>query len=221
SHPDVVVITARHDETVAADRAELLVTVQGSSLVTGRAALKKAKEVSALVEELERVGVTLENIRLDSVEAAVSSGLLGRSSAGPYGLRIRCADLERRPEILGAVTAARNVHLEQLIWRYPRSAEQQARWLTAAVAWANTLGTAAAAALGTRVVGIHRLTHTVREDGEEREGRGSLVVAQARLRAPSEPVELGFDLGNERRIGTVVTVEYRVEGFSPPPSAGS
>ena len=51
SPPDVVVITARHEESVAAERAELLVTVQGSSLVTGRAALKKAKEVSALVEK--------------------------------------------------------------------------------------------------------------------------------------------------------------------------
>jgi hypothetical protein len=43
SPPDVVVITARHEESVAADRVELLVAVQGSSLVTGRAALKKAK----------------------------------------------------------------------------------------------------------------------------------------------------------------------------------
>jgi hypothetical protein len=214
SPPDVVVITARHEETVAADRVELLVTVQGSSLVTGRAALKKAKEVSALVEELERIGVSLENIRLDSVAAAVSSGLLGSSSSATYRLRIHSTDLERLPEILGAVTAARNVELEQLLWRYPRSAEQQARWLAAAIGWANTLGVAAAAALGTRLVGIHRLTQTVREEVEEKR-RGGPVVAYARLRAPSEPVELGFDLGNERRMSMVVTVEYRIEGFAP------
>jgi len=132
--PDVVVITARHEESVAAERAELLVTVQGSSLVTGRAALKKAKEVSALVDELERCGVNPQDIHLDAVQAGVSSGLLGSSSSATYCLRIVCGDLERLPEALGAVTGARNSHLDQIVWRYPRSAEQQSRWLTAAIA---------------------------------------------------------------------------------------
>jgi uncharacterized protein YggE len=215
SPPDVLVITARHEESVAADRAELLVTVQGSSLVTGRAALKKAKEVSALVEELERCGVTPQEIHLDSVQAAVSSGLLGSSSSATYRLRIRCTDLEKLPEILGAVTGARNAHLDQVVWRHPRSAGQQARWLTAAIAWANTKATAAAAALGTRVVGIHRLAERPRED-EDRVGRLASGLQVARARAPSEPVELGFDLGNEKRMGVEVTIEYRVEGFDPP-----
>lgn len=218
--PDVVVITARHEESVAADRADLLVTVQGSSLVTGRAALKKAKEVSALVEELERCGVGLEDVHLDSVQAAVSSGLLGSSSSATYRLRIRCSDLERLGAILGAVTTARNTHLDQVVWRYPRSAEQQARWLRAAIAWANTLATSAAGALGTRLVGIHRLTQTVRED-EDRTVRLGGAVVMARSRAPSEAVELGFELGNEKRMSMAVTIEYRIEGFAPPSSPPS
>jgi uncharacterized protein YggE len=212
SPPDVVVITARHEEIVAADRAELVVTVQGSSLVTGRAALKKAKEIRALVEELERCGVNPQEIHLDAVQATVSSGFLASSSSATYRLRISCPDLEKLPEILGAVTAAKNSRLDQVVWRYPRPAEQQARWLTAAIAWANTKAIAAAAALGTRVVGIHRLTEQSRE-GEEHLVR--LGGAAARLRAPSEAVELGFDLGNEKRMGVEVTIEYRVEGFTP------
>ena len=215
SAPDVVVITARHEETVAADRADLLATVQGSSLVTGRAAMKKAKEVSALVEELERCGVTAQEIHLDSVQAEVSSGFLGSSSSATYRLRIRCGDLEKLPEILGAVTAALNASLDQVVWRYPRSAEQQARWLTAAIAWANTKATAAAAALGTRVVGIHRLTERPRDE-ENRTARLGQGLQVSRARAPSEAVELGFDLGNEKRMGVEVTIEYRVEGFDPP-----
>jgi len=59
------------------------------------------------------------------------------------------------------------------VWRYPRSAEQQARWLAAAIAWANTKATAAAAALGTRVLGIHRLTEHLEPD---RIGRSPLRV---------------------------------------------
>jgi len=124
-------MTAQHEETVAAARAELLVTVRGSSLLTGRAALKKAKE---------------------------------------------------------------------------------AQWLAAAIAWANTQATSAAAALGTRVVGIHRLVEDAREDADRVMGRS---------RAPSDAVELGFDLGNEKPVGVEVTIQHRVEGFSPPPSAGS
>ena len=42
-----------------------------------------------------------------------------------------------------------------------------------------------------------------------------------RSRAPSEAVELGFDLGNEKRMGVEVTIQYRVEGFSPPSPPGS
>jgi uncharacterized protein YggE len=215
--PDVIVITARHEEDVAADRADVLVTVQGSSLVTGRAALKKAKEVSALVEELERRGVPLEEIHLEAVHAEVSSGLLGSSSSARYRLRIRCTDLERLPEVLGAITGARNARLEQLVWRYPESAEQQARWLAAAIAWANTKALSAATALGTRLVGIHRMT----EDGLEEEGRfvrmgGAPGMARARA---AESVDLGFELGNQKRMGVVVTVEYRVEGFTAPASA--
>jgi hypothetical protein len=87
--PDVLVITARHEESVAADRAELLVTVHGSSLVTGRAALKKAKEVSALVEELERCGVGSQEIHLVSVQAA--DGRRGQHPVPGGGLRpARC-----------------------------------------------------------------------------------------------------------------------------------
>jgi hypothetical protein len=53
-----VVIKVRHEEDLVAERAELLVTVTGSSLVTGGSALRKAKEVSDLVASLLLVGRT-------------------------------------------------------------------------------------------------------------------------------------------------------------------
>ena len=211
--PDVLVISARHEEDVAAEHADVLVSVQGSSLVTGRAALKKAKEVSALVEELERCGLSLEKIRLEGVRAEVSSGLLGSSSSAKYRLRIRCDELERLPAILGAVTGARDTRLEQLDWRYPESAAQQARWLAAAIADANTKAAAVAAALGTKIVGVHRLTeHRLDERHTLTLGAGAAPMSRGR----STPIDLGFELGNERRMGVEVTVQYRVEGLSPP-----
>jgi len=221
SRPDVLVISTRHEEDVAADHAYLLVTVEGSSLVTGRAALKKAKEVSALVEELERSGVSLEKIRLEGVRAEVSSGLLGSSSSAKYRLRIRCDDLERLPAILGAVTGAKNARLEQVLWRYPDSVEQQARWLAGAIARANAKAAAAAGALGTRVVGVHRLTEELLDEGAPIPTLGRHSMAMGAPRGRSTPVELGFELGNEKRMGVEVTIQYRVEGFSPPAARGS
>ena len=200
--PDVISINARYEEVVSADHADLLVTVEGSSLVTGRAALKKAKEVSALVEELERCGVRLEEIHLEGVQAEVSSGLLGSSSSAKYRLRIRCGDLERLPAVLGAVTAARNARLDQVLWKYPESIEQEARWLARAIALANTKATAAADALGTRVVGVHGLLERPL-DGSPRLGHiGSAGMPRARAAS----VELGFELGNEKRMGVEVSI---------------
>jgi uncharacterized protein YggE len=215
--PDVIVISARHEEDLAADRAELLVAVQGSSLVTGRAALRKAKEVAKLVEELEQCGVTQDEIGLEDIRAEVSSGILGKSSSATYRLRIRCGKLEMLPEILGAITSAKNARLEDVVWRYPDSAVQQAKWLESCIAWANTKAEAAAAAMGARLVGVHRLSeHGLDEPDNElpaglRDGRPMM----SRARAGGAPLE-GLELGHQKRAGLKIVVEYRVEGFRTP-----
>jgi len=81
--PNIIEITATDEQTITADRAELLVAVHGSSLVTGTAVLKKAKEVSRIVEELRKCGVTDDDIGLEGVHAEVSSGI----PAGRFGCR--------------------------------------------------------------------------------------------------------------------------------------
>ena len=70
------------------------------------------------------------------------------------------------------------------------------------------------------MVGIHRLVEDAREDADRVLRLGGTAV-MGRSRAPSDAVELGFDLGNEKPVGVEVTIQHRVEGFSPPPSAGS
>jgi len=212
--PDVIVITAKHEEDVSAERAVLFVTVQGTSLVTGRAALRKAAEVRSLVEALESCGISESDIGLEAVHAHVSSGLLGKSSSATYRLRVRCDQLNALPEILGAITSAKNSELDRLVWRYPESAEQQAQWLERCIRQANTKAEAAAAALGVRLVGVHRLTEQLLEDADT--GVRPLGVAQfaapQRARA-SAAADMGFDLTHHKRGGMRVTIEYRVEGF--------
>ena len=214
-NPDVLVITAKHEESVSAERAVLFVTVQGASLVTGRAALKKAKEVKSLVEALETCGVTESDIGLEGVHAQVSSGILGKSSSATYRLRIQCDELDALPDVLGAITSAKNSELDQLVWRYPESAEQQAQWLRLCIAQANTKAEAAAAAMGVRPVGVHRLTEQVLNDPDSKVRQHDATIqfaAPSIARARSTP-DMGFDLSHQKRAGMRVSVEYRVDGF--------
>jgi hypothetical protein len=55
--PDTIKISASQREEISANRADLFVTVKGSSVVSGDQALKKAREVSQLVEALTSFGL--------------------------------------------------------------------------------------------------------------------------------------------------------------------
>lgn len=212
--PDVLIVAAEHHEELSADRAELIVSVQGSSLVTGRAVLTKAKEVARLVEELARFGISADEISLEDVQAEVSSGILGKSSSATYRLRVRCKNLDLLPEALGAVTAAKNAKLEDIEWRYPDSHARQIEWLEAAIRRANSRAVAAAGALGARIVGVHKLSEQ-RLDVEEEPQRAPLGVSAYPMRRRAEPVDLGFSLNHQKLAGVRVTIEYRVDGFAP------
>jgi hypothetical protein len=211
----ILVASAAYEQEVSAEAVHLLVTVHGASLITGRAALTKAKEVARLVEALALVGIDAGAVDLDAVCLESSSGLLGSSSAAIYRLRIRCAELARLPDVLGAITGSKNVRLEQLVWRYPESTELYATWLESAIAAANVKARAMAAALGARIVGVHHISEHALEGGEEKIRRPSFGDGPMRMaRAPA--LELGFELTQRQRIGVRVAVQYRVEGFEPP-----
>lgn len=221
NEPDVLVITAKCEEDVAAERAVLFVTVQGTSLVTGRAALKKAAEVRSLVEALETCGISESDIGLESVHAHVSSGLLGKSSSATYRLRVRCDELPALPEVLGAITSAKNSELERLVWRYPESTAQQAHWLALCIAQANAKAIAAATALGVRLVGVHRMTEQLLEDPDSGARPLGVSVQFASPQRTRAAPDMGFDLTHHKRGGMRVSVEYRVEGFTPPGAANA
>src|SRR4030067_2080821 len=112
SKRDTIKISASHREEIFASHADLFVTVRGSSVVSGNEAMKKAKEVSALVEALTRFGLPAENIHLQGVYAETSSGVLLKSSSATYRLKIRCEKLEQIAELLDIVTSQKNATLE-------------------------------------------------------------------------------------------------------------
>jgi hypothetical protein len=85
--PDTIKVSAFHREEIFASHANLYVTVKGSSVVSGNEAMKKAKEVSQLVEALTKFGLSPEAIQLQGVRIETTSGALIKSSSASASRR--------------------------------------------------------------------------------------------------------------------------------------
>jgi uncharacterized protein YggE len=221
SDPDVLVVQAEHEEDVYADGAELHVEVRGSSLVTGRAALKRAREVQALVGELAGVGIAEHKIQLAGVEAHVSSGLLGKSSSATYRLKVIVDDLDGLADVLGVVTSQKTTQLEQLEWRYPEEGPLQLGWLERCLGSAQKKAEVAAAALRVQLVGVHRVREQALREGHARapwddEGGGKMMSRAPGARPRVSKEELSLEVSHARKMGLRVEVQFRISG----PSAG-
>jgi uncharacterized protein YggE len=209
--PDTIKINTSQREEIQATHADLLVAVKGSSLFSGDAALKKAKEVSQLVDELTRFGLPAEAIHLQSVYADTSSGALLHSSSATYRLRIRCEKLEQFADLLGIITAQKNATFERVDWKYPdESAHETA--LEKALAKAGAKAQKVAAALGVKLLGIYSLNENTFD--QEAPMPQMMFATQAKTRAGVIPqADLGMDIQHSKVMEVHVEVEYRVSGF--------
>lgn len=211
-HPDMLTIRAHHEAWVRPDYAVLSVRVEGSSLLRGDAAFRKAEEVRHLVEGLAAVGVPEDDVEVVDVRSHTESGLFSKSSSVTYDLRVRCRDIQRIPEALGVVTEARAATLQQVEWRYDQDVEREAGWLRACLRDAEHKAQAAAEALGVRITGVHELHEGIADGTGPSIHPRHLAQAQAKSRGGGGggPIDLGISLASARRIVYAVTVSYRV-----------
>ena len=148
--PDTMKISTSHREEIFASHADLFVTVKGSSVISGNEAMKKAKEVSQLVDELTRFGIPPENIHLQGVHVETSSGALLKSSSASYRLRVRCDALDQIAELLDIITSQKNATLDRIDWKYPEE-EARKRGLESALAKAKSKADKVASILGVKL----------------------------------------------------------------------
>ena len=211
SKPDTIKISASHREEILASHADLFVTVKGSSVVSGNEAMKKAKEVSQLVDELIRFGISAENIHLQGVHVETSSGALLKSSSASYRLRVRCDVLSQIADLLDIITSQKNAVLERIDWKYPEE-EARERGLESALAKAKSKADKVAAALGVKLLGVYDFL----ENSFDEEAP-IMFQAQAMMmksRAPAAEPSLGMDVQHGKTIHVNVEVWYRVSGFA-------
>jgi uncharacterized protein YggE len=206
--PDTVKISASQREEVPASHADLFVTVRGSSLVSGKEAIKKAREVSQLVDELVRLGIPAENVHLQGVHVESSSGTLLKSSSATYRLRIRCEKLDQVPDLLDIIAAQKNATLERIAWKYPEEAARE-RLLKSAIKTAKAKADKVAAALGVKILGVYQFAENSFD--EEAPFPQFQAVAKRALgpAAAAEP-SLGMDIQHSKTIQIGVEIEYRV-----------
>jgi uncharacterized protein YggE len=209
--PDTIFVSALHHEEIQAINADLIVTVKGSSLVSGDEALKKAKEVSQLVEALTTFGLGDDMINLQGIHAEASSGKFLKSSNATYRLKIRCERLEQLTDLLGIITSQKNTTLEYIDWKYSDD-DARERVLEQAITKAKEKAQKVSTILGVSILGIYSFHEDNLSDGEVRMEYG-IAQRKAPALGASPSMDLGLDIHHSKTIKINVNIEYRVSGL--------
>ena len=212
SKPDTIKISSSHREEIQASHADLFVTVRGSSAVSGNEAMKKAKEVSQLVDELTRFGIASENIHLQGIHVETSSGVLLKSSSASYRLRIRCEKLDQIADLLDIMASQKNATFERVDWKYPEDAARE-RGLESVIVKAKVKAEKVAASLGVKILGIYDFIENTFDEEMPIPFQAQAVMMKPRgAPAPAEP-SLGMDIQHSKTINVNVEIWYRVSAL--------
>ncbi len=217
---DTIKISVLRRHEIAADRADLHVTVEGASLFTGGEALKKAREVAQLVRELTEGGLPMTDIHLQGVYADTAAGLLGKTSLARYKLRLHCTDLARLADLLGIVTGQKNARLTVIEWGYPDDEGIRDQWLGECIARANAKAARVAQGLNVRLLGVHAFSEKYL-DGEKPNRTTVAEEGMVMMRARSKPLmseELGLEISHTKTVHVSVEAEYLVSAYESAPS---
>ncbi len=207
--PDTIKISTQEKEEISATRADLYVTVKGTSIVSGSEAMKKAKEVNQLVEALTSFGVGNEAIFLQGVHLETASGAVLKSSSAMYRLKIRCNDLNQFAGMLEIISSQKNASVDRVEWKYD---EDEARWrlLNSALAKSKTKAETVATALGVKVLGVYDFIENALDEEPPIRFQSQALATRS---ASVEQSGLGMDIQHTKTIQVRLDVWYRVSVF--------
>ena len=210
--PDTIKVTAFHREEIFASHANLYVTVKGSSVIVGDQAMKKAKEVSQLVEALTSYGLRSEAVQLLGVHIETASGALLKSSSAMYRLRVRVEKLDQLPEILDLIASQKNATLERIEWKYPEEAAQESA-LEAAIVKGKAKAAKVAGAMGVKLLGVYDFVENTFDEEAQVAFRSQAAMVKTRALTASVEPSLGMDIQHSKIVQVNVEIWYRVSSF--------
>ena len=209
--PDTIKVSATHREEIFASHANLFVTVRGSSVVSGNEAMKKAREVSQLVEALTSFGLSPEAVQLLGVHIETSSGTLLKSSSAIYRLRIRSEKLDQIAEMLDIIASQKNAVLERIEWKYPEELAQE-RGLESAITKGKAKADKVASALGVKLLGVYDFMEGTFDEERPIPFQAQTMMMKSRAAVADEP-SLGMDIQHSKTVQVNVDIWYRVSSF--------
>lgn len=212
---DLITVHCQADREVAADRVDLVVNIRGDALFSGAEALKKAREVRALMDGLMALGMEEGCVSVEDIQAFTEKGLFTRSSSALYRLRVRCEDLEKLADILELTTGLDAATLAHLVWGYDQAlTETKAKLLQRCALEARDKAADVAAALGVELGALHRLTEL---DGSEPTRQhmtdflsAGMLESKGRRKSRSLKDELSFSIVHKTRVEVRARAEYRI-----------
>lgn len=213
SKPDTIKVSALHREEIFASHANLYVTVRGSSVISGNEAMKKAKEVSGLVDALTSFGLSQDAIHLQGVRIETSSGALLKSSSATYHLKIRTEKLDQLPGLLDILASQKNAALDRIEWRYPEEAARE-RGLEAAIAKGKTKAEKVAAAMGVKLLGVYDFMENAFDEERPVPYPMQAMEMSMKARAAAPEPSLSMDIQHSKTIQVNVDIWYRVSDFA-------
>jgi len=210
--PDTIKVSATHREEIFASRANLYVTVRGSSMVSGNEAMKKAREVSQLVEALTRFGLSPDAIQLQGVRLEATTGALLKSSSAIYHLKVKTEKLDQLAGLLDIIAEQKNTNLERIEWRYPED-EARERGLDSAIAKGKSKAEKVAAAMGVKLLGVYDfMENTFDEERPPMPFQAMEMSMKSRSVVADQP-SLDMDIQHSKTIHVNVDIWYRVSSF--------
>jgi len=204
---DLIKIAVGDTYRVNADGARLHVQVRGSSLMSAKMAYTKAREVTALVGQLQSVGLCGEDIEIEGVHIDVANGSIVKTSEATYTLCATCTSLEMLPSVLGVIASQKQATLQRIEWVYSDEDGQRDEWLEALIEKAKAKALTVSKALGVRIIAMHEFTETSK-DSEGPNHYGDAQRSYGRARAQS--VDLGIDINHSKEVDLQIEIEYRV-----------
>jgi uncharacterized protein YggE len=207
--PDTIKISASQREEIFASHANLYVTVKGSSVFSGNEAMKKAREVSQLVEALTRYGLSSDAIQLQGVRIETSSGTVLKSSSAVYRLKVKTEKVDQLAELLDLIAEQRNATLERIEWKYPEE-EARARGLEAALAKGKEKAARVASSLGVRLLGVYDfIENTFDEERPPMPYQAMEMNMKARAAVAEQP-SLNMEIQHSKTVQVNLDIWYRV-----------
>jgi uncharacterized protein YggE len=210
--PDTIKVSAFHKEEIFASHANLYVTVKGSSLVSGNEAMKKAREVSQLVEALTRFGLSPDAIYLQGVRLETSSGTLLKSSSAIYHLKVKTEKLDQLAGLLDILAEQKNASLDRMEWKYPED-EARERGLEAAIAKGKAKAEKVAAAMGVKLLGVYEFMENTYDEERPPMPYQAMEMSMKSRAAMADQPSLDMEVQHSKAIHVNVDIWYRVSAF--------